>query len=64
MSKVRHPEPPAPAALATPTELPADAGGDISAALNPLVADMFETFIDQAERRTWFLFEATSSEGS
>jgi len=43
MSKVRHLATPAP--LATPTDLAADAVGALSAALNPLVADVFALYV-------------------
>jgi starvation-inducible DNA-binding protein len=45
MSKVRHLEPRTPAPLATPTDLPADAVAALSAALNPLVADVFALYV-------------------
>jgi len=35
----------------------ADKGGDVA------TTSILETFIDEAERRTWFLFEATRQEG-
>jgi len=35
----------------------ADKGGDVA------TASILETFIDEAERRTWFLFEASRQEG-
>ena len=43
MSKIRHLATPAP--LATPTDLSADAVGALSAALNPLVADVFALYV-------------------
>jgi starvation-inducible DNA-binding protein len=43
MSKVRHLATPAP--LATPTDLSADAVTALSAALNPLVADIFALYV-------------------
>jgi len=45
MSKVRHLEPRTPAPLATPTDLSADAVTTLSAALNPLVADIFALYV-------------------
>jgi starvation-inducible DNA-binding protein len=45
MSKIRHLEPRASAALATPTDLSPDAVSDLSAALNPLVADVFALYV-------------------
>jgi starvation-inducible DNA-binding protein len=46
MSRVRHLEPrQAAAALATPTDLKNDAVGAISAAINPLVADIFALYV-------------------
>jgi starvation-inducible DNA-binding protein len=35
----------------------ADEHGDVA------TASILETFIDETERRTWFLFEATRQEG-
>ena len=31
---------------------------------DPASAGLLETFIDETERRTWFLFEASRQEGS
>jgi DNA-binding ferritin-like protein len=57
------------APLATPTDLEPDAVRDIAGALNLCdkhgdiaSASLLENWIDEAERRSWFLFESTRKE--
>ena len=48
---------PAPARLATVTDLMPQEAQAVTEAVNPLIADALEEILDETERRTWFLFE-------